>query len=147
MPKLIAILERDPARIEIMEAWLNDRFYMYEYSFLKHPSEIYEIVNKRASDLLALCLGCESHDDSGIQPTSVLELISRFLLSQSARFPIIVHSDGNHPLKSVDVHLVQGGWYFVEVEAPQGTDWIGNDWYPALKTALRETARLEDAVH
>jgi hypothetical protein len=143
MRKLIAILERDPARTAIMNAWLEDRLVMYEHLFFKFASDMIQEITQRPSVVLALCIGEGSEQDRDFQSENAFEFISEYLLKQTERFPVLLHAFNFRHLQDAEKLLIQAGWQVDRVQAMQGTDWIADSWYPALKRSLRNNSCVE----
>ena len=70
-------------------------------------------------------------------------MITKFFLAKSARCPILVHFTKDSGPGDLSGRLLQKGWQVNSIGPVQGLDWIGEQWYPALKRSLRSLANAE----
>ncbi len=150
MPKLIAVLEANPARVEKMKVWLDDRLYMYDRSIESDLPSLLAVLRQRLSDILILCLDqvtlekplrrADGFSEVVLSPWAILE---DCLMSSPRPFPILIH--GDHSATQV-IPLLSSAWklwpiHFVTSDA--GSHWVGDAWFPALRDSLEDTEPQE----
>jgi hypothetical protein len=138
--KLIAVLEHDPVRAEEMSSWLRDRLYMYEQEFTSDLPTLIGVIKPRLIDVLVLCLNRESLGGPGSGAERAWGAISECVQSGLERFPILVHSVSGPAPDEASLRLAQKGWQIKILGPIEGQNWIGDEWYPALKRTLRNLA-------
>ena len=143
MPKVIAILERDPGRVEDMKSWLDDRLGMYEHHVSPDPNELTEFLAPRLDDVLVLCIGCDSMGSSAVEHDEAGREVADLLVKATEPFPILVHTDEDRSPDGSIIRLMRAGWHVKTIKAEPRGGWVAEGWYPALKRTLREIARHE----
>ena len=138
MPKLIAILEEELSRIEIMRKWLSDRLWMYEPSISYGPNTLLEAIESRFSNVLVLCLSLEVLCRTEKSQSKVIDALQR----QSERFPILLYSNDAVAESSKSIQSKLNGWSVHFAGIPD-LDSIGTNWYPALKKAIHQNAEYQ----
>lgn len=139
--KLIAVLEDNAERLDVMARWLGDRLYMYDHVFTDDPREFVGRVGERFDDVLAVSLDHDLYDrpDQSLDLTGMIA--ADFLTTCPPRFPVLIHSSNERDAAVMRDKLEGGGWYVAQVTPFDDTNWIGRDWYPTLKRALRKFAK------
>jgi CheY-like chemotaxis protein len=139
--KLIAVLEDNAERTRVMSQWLCDRLYMYDHLVTDDPHEFIDRVRLRYDDVLVVSLDHDLYD----RPDHTLDLTGMiaadFLTTLTPRFPVLIHSSNQRDAAVMRDKLEGGGWFVAQVTPFDDTNWIGLDWYPTLKRALRKFAK------
>jgi hypothetical protein len=108
---------------------------MYEIFMTDDPFEFNSFVDEHANDVLIASLDHDLFDrvDSSIELTG-MDVVNHLIL-KTPNFPIVIHSsnriDGERMKKTLKVH----SW---DVRI-----WIGTDWYPTIKLAIRSHRTVE----
>lgn len=142
MAPVIVILEDNADRQSVMHAWLEDRLPMYERQIWSDPDRIVFIMKERWSSILITSLDFDLYDDPkiGINRTGG-EIVDFLTARRDHPFPILVHSSNAPEAEAMQRRLQKSHWLTDRVIPFDGTDWIGHDWYPALKRLIRTAAR------
>lgn len=140
-PKLIAVLEDNAERVRVMRDWLRDRFYMYDHFFTDDPHEFNEHVDRRFADVLAVSLDHDLYDRADLSTELTGMIVAEHLATREPGFPVIIHSTNRRDAASMMELLEARNWHVKQVIPFDDTNWIGLDWYPALKRALRRFAK------
>jgi hypothetical protein len=138
--KLIAVLEDDRGRVEVMAQWLKDRLWMYDHFFSDDPDTLIAHIRPRLNDVLVVSLDHDLHSrpDGNTEVTGMR--VAEFLATIPASFPVLIHSTNEHEAGRMKHILKQKGWSVRSVVPFDDTNWIGVEWYPTLKKALRSNA-------
>ena len=143
MGKLIAILEDNPDRVAVMRRWLAERFGMYEHFFSDDPDTLIGHIRPRLGDLVAVSLDHDLHERPDGNTAVTGMAVAEFLSAAEPKFPVLIHSSNTRAVERMRERLRSCDWVVVAVTPFDDTNWIGDDWYPALKRALRRFARPE----
>lgn len=140
MSKLIAVLEDDPGRVEVMARWLKDRLWMYEHFFSDDPDTLIGHIRPRLSDVLAVSLDHDLHGrpDGNTEVTGMI--VAEYLTSLPPAFPVLIHSTNARDAARMRAMLERKNWVVRSVVPFDDTNWIGAEWYPTLKRVLRSMA-------
>ena len=143
MKKWILILEDNPDRREAMEKWLNDRLSMYGRVITDDPGEFLGYLRDYAADVLVVSLDHDLHERPDGNTTLTGMLVVDRLVELSPTFPVLLHTSNRHDGARMESRLREAAWKVTWVKPFEDTQWVGTDWYPALKRAIRRAARRE----
>jgi hypothetical protein len=136
----IAILEDNLERQEFMRACIADRFYMYDSRFYDDASTMIDFLKEHLADCLVIAL---DHDlelkpgsDGRCIDSGTGRDVADYLATQHPVCPVIIHSTNANAVVGMKVVLKDAGWKTRRVIPSEGTDWIRNDWFPALRRAI-----------
>ena len=143
MGKLIAILEDNADRVAVMRRWLADRLGMYEHFVTDDPDTLIEYIRPRLDDVLAVSLDHDLHErpDGNTEVTGMA--VVDYLTATRPGFPVLIHSSNSRAVGEMRERLRSKDWVVVAVTPFDDTNWIGDDWYPALKRTLRRFTQPE----
>jgi hypothetical protein len=146
--KHIAILEDNPERVEVMTRWLTDRLGMYDRFISDDPDTLILHIRPRMEDVVVLSLDHDLHDRPDADTTVTGMMVVEFLLTHPPAFPILIHSSNRVDADRMQRRLLRNRWHVGMVIPFDDTNWIGDDWYPAVRKALRHAGRHErtDAI-
>ena len=141
MAMLIPIVEHDVARGLATKSWIDDRFYIYESSLYNNLLEFFKSIrNSPVSEILVLCVGLPSVGNPVEQIERPLERLADFRLTQTKRFPILVHSEQDLRHQSPRISKILEGWPCRLASPVIGIEDVANLWYPAFRGLLRDNA-------
>ena len=143
MPKLIVVLEDNTDRVHAMKKRLEDRLSMYEHFITDDPHELIGKLRERMDDVLALSLDHDLHERPDASTVLTGMMVADFLATQQPRFPIILHTSNTRDGETMKSRLVVKGWKVTWVTPFLDTAWVGDDWYPTLKRAIRRSAKTD----
>ncbi len=123
-----------------MTLWLDKRLGMYEHFFTDDPNEMNRLLGERMDDIIAISLDHDLFDRAvgGTELTGMM--VADFLTTQPPRFPVVLHTSNARDGETMKRILREVGWRVTAVTPFDDTTWIGNDWYPTLKKAIRRFA-------
>lgn len=156
MPKKIAILEDNLDRQSAMQAWLNDRLYMYEHFFFDEAPAINSWLQANLSETLLISLDHDldlkpTGDGRWFDPGTGRDTAD-FLAHQVPACPVLIHSTNAPAVHGMADVLTEQGWT-VGIVTPYGDlAWIDEVWWPAVKEQLKHTqldsnTRTADVYH
>jgi CheY-like chemotaxis protein len=139
--KCILVLEDNDDRRAAMEKWLADRLYMYEAVLTDDPGECVTLIGKCRDNILTVSLDHDLHErrDHSTELTGML--VVDFLVKMPPEFPVLLHTSNQPDGERMRSRLTRSGWSVDWVTPFDDTNWVGLSWYPALKRAIRKTAR------
>jgi CheY-like chemotaxis protein len=141
--KWILILEDNPERREAMEKWLAERLSMYGRILTDDPGEFLRHLAEHESDVLVVSLDHDLHERPDGNTTLTGMLVVDRLVEMPATFPVLLHTSNRHDGARMESRLLEADWKVTWVKPFEDTVWVGTDWYPALKRAIRSAARRE----
>ena len=120
-----------------MTLWLERRLGMYEHFFTDDPYEMIRLLRERMDDIVAISLDHDLFDRAvgGTELTGMM--VADFLAMQPPQFPIVLHTSNARDGETMKRILREAGWRVRVVTPFDDTTWVGNDWYPAMKKAIR----------
>ncbi len=123
-----------------MTLWLDKRLGMYEHFFTDDPNEMNRVLGERMDDIIAISLDHDLFDRAigGIELTGMM--VADFLTTQPPRFPVVLHTSNARDGETMKRILREAGWRVRVVTPFDDTTWVGNEWYPTLKKAIRRFA-------
>lgn len=140
MPMKIAILEDNAERQEFMRACIADRFYMYDARFYDDAGAMIDFLREHLVECLVIAL---DHDlelkpgsDGRCIDSGTGRDVADYLAKQAPTCPVIIHSTNADAVVGMKAVLKDAGWKTRRVIPSQETDWIRNDWFPALRRAI-----------
>lgn len=143
MPKCILILEDNADRREAMRWWAEDRLPMYDLVMTDDPAEFVAHSRERWADILTVSLDHDLYD----RPDHTTELtgmrVVDFLVDQPPAFPVLLHTSNRQDGETMRARLTDRGWRVNWVTPFDGVEWVGGDWYPAVKRVIRATVRRD----
>ena len=143
MPKKIAILEDNLDRQSAMQAWLNDRLYMYEHFFFDEAPVINYWLQANLPETLLISLDHDldlkpTGDGRWFDPGTGRDTAD-FLAQQVPTCPVLIHSTNAPAVHGMTDVLTEQGWT-VGIVTPYGDlAWIDEVWWPAVKQQLKHT--------
>lgn len=140
MSKLIAVLEDDPGRVEVMARWLKDRLWMYEHFFSDDPDTLIGHIRPRLNDVLAVSLDHDLHGRPDGNTTVTGMMVAEYLTGVPPTFPVLIHSTNEREAARMRLLLKRKNWKVKSVVPFDDTNWIGAEWYPTLARSLRAFA-------
>lgn len=141
MRKRILILEDNDDRRQAMTRWLTERLAMYELALTDDPDEFIRHTRERPEDILVVSLDHDLYDRADQSTELTGMLVVDYLVEIPPRFPVLLHTTNTRDGERMRSRLVKRGWDVEWVVPFDGTSWVGTDWYPALKRAIRKAAR------
>lgn len=141
MPLKIAILEDNHDRQAGMQAWLNDRLYMYEHVFFDEAAPCIQWLKANLAETLLISLDHDldlkpSGDGRWLDPGTGRDVVD-YLAGQPASCPIIIHSTNTNAVAGMESELTAAGWRVVKVLPYGDLAWISESWWPNVKQELR----------
>ena len=113
---------------------------IYEYYFTDDPNAMIGVICERMEDIIAISLDHDLFDRAvgGTELTGMM--VADFVTTQPPRFPIVLHTSNARDGEKMKRMLREVGWRVRSVTPFDDTTWVGNDWYPTLKKAIRHFA-------
>lgn len=145
--KSILVLEDNRDRRVVMEKWLADRLYMYHAVVTDDPNKFIGVVRERAQEVLVASLDHDLHERPDGSTSLTGMLVVDHLVQVPPAFPVLLHTSNRVDGEVMRSRLSDAGWGVTWVTPFEDTEWVGKDWYPALKRAIRTTARRERAAN
>lgn len=148
MKKWILILEDNAERRQAMQAWLDDRLHMYGSLITDDPDELIDAVRVHGRDVILVSLDHDLYDRADQSTTLTGMMVVDHLERIDAAFPILLHTSNRIDGERMQSRLIDRGWHVQWVTPFDGTTWIDDDWYPAVKRLLRRKSSrpLEPAI-
>ena len=143
MTKCILVLEDNPDRRDAMREWLDDRLPMYELVLTDDPAEFIDHLRERPERVLAASLDHDLHERADMSTALTGMIVADYLAGIEPAFPVLLHTSNRPDGERMLGRLSGAGWKVTWVRPFDGTSWVGEDWYPALRRALRGAARRE----
>ena len=143
MAKCILVLEDNNDRRAAMETWLADRLHMYEAVLTDDPGECIGFIRKCRDNILAVSLDHDLHERPDESTTLTGMIVVDYLVEIPPEFPVLLHTSNRPDGERMRSRLTRSGWSVDWVTPFDDTNWVGLSWYPALKRAIRKTARRE----
>lgn len=141
MKMLIAVLEDNADRIEVMKSWLEDRYYMYEHYFSDTPSEFIQTLQVNTDRILIASLDHDLFERVGGENGFTGMMVVDYLKDVVPQFPVIIHSSNSHAAETMIDKLRSSHWQVARVIPFDDTSWIGDEWYPTLRRFIRRIAK------
>jgi Cyclic-phosphate processing Receiver domain len=144
-PMQICILEDNPERQAAMRDCVKDRFHQYKAIFFNDAALMIEHLRSHLSEVIAISL---DHDLELIpngkgKPTDpgTGRHVANFLAELTPTCPIVIHSTNSAAAQGMQMLLDEKGWKTHLVHPRGDLEWIGTEWFQAMRKALLETAR------
>jgi hypothetical protein len=142
MTPVIVILEDNAERQTAMNSWLDDRLPMYVRHVSSDPDRIIAIFREHWASILIASLDFDLYDDPEMGTHKTGGNVVDYLTTRTDHpFPVLVHSSNEPEAERMQRRLRKHHWATDRVIPFDGTEWIGHDWYPALKRMIRTAAR------
>lgn len=141
MPLKVAILEDNLDRQGRMQAWLNDRLYMYEHFFFDEAQPLIQWLRQNLGETLVISLDHDldlkpSADGRWLDAGTGRE-VADFLANQAAACPVVIHSTNYDAVLGMESVLTESGWHVAKVQPYGDLAWIDEAWWPLVKEQLR----------
>jgi CheY-like chemotaxis protein len=143
-PCMIAVLEDNLERRELMRKLLADRFYQYEAAFFDDAATMIEFLNDHLSRLILVVLDHdlelkETGDGRCLDPGCGRDVVD-FLTAQPATCPVVIHSTNSAAADGMAFALEEAGWKTYRVTPFGDLEWIPSVWLRTVRQALVDTA-------
>lgn len=140
MPLKIAILEDNADRQQVMRNCLSDRFYMYETHIFDDARAMIGFLEAQLSECVAIALDHDLElkpgtDGRSIDPGTGRE-VADFLGRNPPVCPVIIHTSNSDAAVGMQLVLKDAGWKTRRVLPFEDTQWIVDDWFPAMRRAI-----------
>jgi len=150
MASIIAVLEDNQERIELMKACLEDRFHQFEHRFFANAQEMIAFLKENLQRVLLLSL---DHDLEMIPKSNGKcfdpgdgKQVAEFLAGIAPSCPIILHSTNSDSVQGMTRLLRTAGWKTIRVIPTDGNNWIEAIWLRAVRDAIVESAKPKSAA-
>jgi CheY-like chemotaxis protein len=141
--KVILVLEDNQDRRKAMLNVFDERLPAYRLLLTDDPAEFIEHVSNHLQDILLVSLDHDLHE----RPDQSTELtgmqVVDHLVEMPPAFPVLLHTTNRPDGERMRSRLTEHGWRVKWIVPFDGTEWVAADWYPAVKKAVRATARWE----
>ena len=129
-----------------MRARLADRLWMYPLFLTDDPAEFVRLLHTHGPDVLAASLDHDLHERAdGSTELTGMQVVDE-LVTLPPAFPILLHTSNRRDGETMRTRLTEAGWSVNWITPFDDTTWIGADWYPALKRAIRATTTKRQAL-
>lgn len=143
MAKCIVVLEDNDDRRRAMREWLGERLSMYELLLTDDPAECVGHLRARRRDVLVASLDHDLHERSDQSTTLTGMQVVDYLVETPPAFPVLLHTSNRPDGERMRSRLKKAHWNVTWVTPFDDTNWVGTDWYPAIKRAIRIVAKRE----
>ncbi|HEY9835822.1 MAG TPA: cyclic-phosphate processing receiver domain-containing protein [Vampirovibrionales bacterium] len=151
MHEIIAILEDDPGRIQIMEKRLKESFPDCSAIFFNNAPDMITWLKSHLHECLLLSLDHDlgpSWERSGqlFDPGIGRDVVD-YLITQSPECPVILHTSNSDAEIGMEMALKGANWHCERVipshslEAIDSWDWIDSEWADTLKRLIQSRAK------
>ena len=141
--KSIVILEDNDERRDAMTARIMERLPMYNLFITDDPNEFIRYVQEYSRDILVVSLDHDLYErfDQSTELTGML--VVDHLIQCDPTFPVLLHTSNQPDGERMQTRLREVGWTVEWITPFLDTAWIIDEWYPALKRAIRSKANYE----
>jgi CheY-like chemotaxis protein len=140
MKKLIVVLEDNGDRVEAMRQWLEDRLSMYDTFFSDTPARSIDVLDREGERVLAVSLDHDLLELADGRTDLTGMIVAEHLTNLTPSFPVLIHSSNGREADRMERVLRKGRWTVYRVHPFLDTTWIGTDWYPTLRKAIKRFA-------
>jgi hypothetical protein len=145
------ILEDNRDRQAAMNDRLADRFSSLQVVFFDSAEEMIKSMTADAlDDVVIIALDHDldmlpGPDGNWINPGTGIDVAS--WLSQRPRSvcPVVVHTTNAQGARGMTQILEEAGWTVLRVAPHDGLEWIYEDWFPAMRNAIMESAPVRSS--
>jgi len=141
MRNTVVILEDNTERQQQMLARLRDRLPPCPVMFFKSAHEMLSALPQCLSTARVISLDHDLERSADLEPDpGTGRDVSRYLATQSAGCPVIIHSTNLHAALAMESELQEAGWQVERVTPYEDLAWVDREWLWAVRSALLATA-------
>ena len=140
MQPVVAILEDNPARVQVMRAVLQEVLPEFEFRFYPNAPEMLAWLDEALGRVVFISL---DHDLDSVVPREEQAFdpgcgrdVADYLAARPPVCPVIVHTSNNEAAPGMLDVLHESGWRATRVYPRDGINWIRSDWAADLRELL-----------
>jgi CheY-like chemotaxis protein len=143
-PGIIAVLEDNAGRRDLMRATLKDRFHQYQAVFFDATADMIEFLDARLPHIVLIALDhdleLKETDNGKCADPGCGRDVADFLAAQPAICPVVIHSTNSAAADAMAFALNEAGWRTYRVTPFGDLEWIPTLWLRTVRRAILDTA-------
>ena len=140
-PAIIAVLDDEPDRVQVMRRQLSKRLANYEHVFFDNAPDLIEWLVRQLNNCALICLDHDLgpnriRDGQTFDPGTGRD-VADYLSGCRPQCPIVIHTTNADAAPGMERVLQESGWQTIRVIPFDDLAWIRGWWIREIQAALR----------